>query len=158
MSFVAGLVIGLVVGLALIVVFVRSENARSKQRSDLATTIAALARMTVEDSRKLLTPEYYPSWVVFSQRQKLTWLNLQLEKIWPYVDEAASELIKANVEPILEQYRPVILASLGFSKFTLGTVAPQFTGLVTKVLLVLVYLCVYIYCTLGRDLGKILWK
>ncbi|KAK4391558.1 Synaptotagmin-5 [Sesamum angolense] len=128
MSFVAGLVIGLVVGLALIVVFVRSENARSKQRSDLATTIAALARMTVEDSRKLLTPEYYPSWVVFSQRQKLTWLNLQLEKIWPYVDEAASELIKANVEPILEQYRPVILASLGFSKFTLGTVAPQFTG------------------------------
>lgn len=32
------------------------------------------------------------------------------------------------MEPILEQYRPVILASLKFSKFTLGTVAPQFTG------------------------------
>lgn len=44
--------------------------------------------------------------------------------------KAASELIKANVEPVLEQYRPVILASLSFSKFTLGTVAPQFTGLV----------------------------
>ncbi|KAH6819161.1 Calcium-dependent lipid-binding family protein [Perilla frutescens var. frutescens] len=128
MSFVAGLAIGLVVGLALIVAFVRSENARSKHRSDLATTIAALARMTVEDSRKLLSPEYYPSWVVFSQRQKLAWLNVQLEKIWPYVNEAASELIKANVEPVLEQYRPVILASLKFSKFTLGTVAPQFTG------------------------------
>lgn len=128
MSFVAGLVIGLVVGLALIVAFVRSENARSKHRSDLATTVAAFAKMTVEDSRKLLSPEYYPSWVVFSQRQKLTWLNVQLEKIWPYVNEAASELIKANVEPILEQYRPVILASLSFKKFTLGTVAPQFTG------------------------------
>ncbi|KAL8037462.1 hypothetical protein ABFX02_11G041600 [Erythranthe guttata] len=129
MSFVAGLVIGLVVGLALIVAFVRFENARSKQRSELAGTIAAFARMTVEDSRKLLSPEFYPSWVVFSQRQKLTWLNLHLEKIWPYVNEAASELIKANVEPILEQYRPVILASLTFSKFTLGTVAPQFTGI-----------------------------
>ncbi|PIN04625.1 hypothetical protein CDL12_22834 [Handroanthus impetiginosus] len=128
MSFVAGLVVGLIVGLALIVAFVRSENARSKHRSDLATTIAAFARMTVEDSRKLFSPEYYPTWVVFSQRQKLTWLNVQLEKIWPYVNEAASELIKANVEPILEQYRPVILASLSFSKFTLGTVAPQFTG------------------------------
>ncbi|KAG8372684.1 hypothetical protein BUALT_Bualt12G0092200 [Buddleja alternifolia] len=128
MSFVAGLVIGVVFGVALIVVFVRSENARSKQRSHLATIIAAFARMTVEDSRKLLSPELYPSWVVFSQRQKLTWLNIQLEKIWPYVNEAASELIKANVEPILEQYRPVILASLTFSKFTLGTVAPQFTG------------------------------
>ncbi|XP_022883324.1 synaptotagmin-5-like [Olea europaea var. sylvestris] len=128
MGFFVGLVIGVVFGLGLIVAFVRSENARSKQRSDLATTVAAFARMTVEDSRKLLSPEYYPSWVVFSQRQKLTWLNLHLEKIWPYVNEAASELIKANVEPILEQYRPVILASLTFSKLTLGTVAPQFTG------------------------------
>ncbi|CAI9758930.1 unnamed protein product [Fraxinus pennsylvanica] len=128
MGFVVGLVIGLIFGLGVVVVFVRSENARSKQRSDLATTIAAFARMTAEDSRKLLSPEYYPSWVVFSQRQKLTWLNLHLEKIWPYVNEAASELIKANVEPILEQYRPVILAALTFSKLTLGTVAPQFTG------------------------------
>ncbi|KAL5559763.1 hypothetical protein UlMin_035974, partial [Ulmus minor] len=41
---------------------------------------------------------------------------------------AASELIRNNVEPILEQYRPVILSSLKFSKLTLGTVAPQFTG------------------------------
>ncbi|KAL2479591.1 Synaptotagmin-5 [Abeliophyllum distichum] len=128
MGFVVGLVIGVIFGLGLIVAFVRSENTRSKLRSDLATTIAAFARMTVEDSRKLLSPDYYPSWVVFSQHQKLTWLNLHLEKIWPYVSEAASELIKANVEPMLEQYRPVILASLTFSKLTLGTVAPQFTG------------------------------
>ncbi|KAM7477242.1 hypothetical protein LguiB_024485 [Lonicera macranthoides] len=122
MSFVLGLVIGLTVGLAIIVGFVRSENARSKHRTQLANTIAAFARMTVEDSRKLLAPEYYPSWV-------LNWLNLQLTKIWPYVNEAASELIKANVEPILEQYRPIVLSSLKFSKFTLGTVAPQFTGI-----------------------------
>lgn len=32
------------------------------------------------------------------------------------------------MEPILEQYRPVILASMKFRKLTLGTVAPQFTG------------------------------
>ncbi|KAH7574369.1 hypothetical protein JRO89_XS03G0287500 [Xanthoceras sorbifolium] len=120
MAFVFGLVIGLVVGLALIVGFVRSENARSKLRSELATTIAAFARMTVADSRKLLPPDVYPSW--------LTWLNHHLTKIWPYVNEAASELIKTSVEPILEQYRPFVLSSLKFSKFTLGTVAPQFTG------------------------------
>ncbi|XP_075076237.1 synaptotagmin-5-like isoform X2 [Nicotiana tabacum] len=45
------------------------------------------------------------------------------------VIQAASELVKSSVEPVLEQYRPVILASLKFSKFTLGTVAPQFTGI-----------------------------
>ncbi|XP_028061740.1 synaptotagmin-5-like [Camellia sinensis] len=128
MSFFFGLVIGITVGFALIVAFVRCENARSMRRSQLATTIAAFARMTLEDSRKILTPDYYPSWVVFSHRQKLTWLNLQLTKIWPYVNEAASELLKTNIEPILEQYRPSILSSLKFSEFTLGTVAPQFTG------------------------------
>ncbi|KAL3362847.1 hypothetical protein AABB24_012254 [Solanum stoloniferum] len=85
--------------------------------------------MTVEDSRKIFTPEQYPPWVVFSNQQKLNWLNSHLEKIWPFVDEAASELVKSSVEPILEQYRPMILASLKFSKFTLGTVAPQFTGI-----------------------------
>lgn len=128
MGFFVGLIMGLAVGLALIVGFVRYENARSKRRTELATTVAAFARMTVEDSRKLLTPDRYPSWVVFSQRQKLTWLNLHLTKIWPYVNEAASELIKTSVEPVLEQYRPMILSSLKFSKFSLGTVAPQFTG------------------------------
>ncbi|CAK7345346.1 unnamed protein product [Dovyalis caffra] len=119
MSFFVGLIVGLAVGLALIVGFVKSENARSKLRSELATTIAAFARMTVEDSRKILPAEYYPSW--------LDWLNQHLTKIWPYVDQAASGLIKTSVEPVLEQYRPIILSSLKFSKFTLGTVAPQFT-------------------------------
>ncbi|KAJ0030966.1 hypothetical protein Pint_13809 [Pistacia integerrima] len=148
MGFVFGILIGFVVGLAIIVGFVRSENARSKLRNELvssghlvyATTIAAFARMTVADSRKILPPDVYPSWVVFSNRQKLsslclsllahtlTWLNQHLNKIWPYVNEAASELIKTSVEPLLEQYRPFVLSSLKFSKFTLGTVAPQFTG------------------------------
>ncbi|KAH0651677.1 hypothetical protein KY284_031589 [Solanum tuberosum] len=129
MSFVLGVVIGVLVGVGLIAGFVKSENYRSKCRSELATTIAAFARMTVEDSRKIFTPEQYPPWVVFSNQQKLNWLNSHLEKIWPFVDEAASELVKSSVEPILEQYRPMILASLKFSKFTLGTVAPQFTGI-----------------------------
>lgn len=174
MAFLFGLVVGVIVGLALIVAFVKSENARSKRRSELvsyncsmlsanfflsfflfehfllfrflgfcflramilnleilkseANTVAAFARMTVEDSRKIFTQDQYPSWLVFSKRQKLKWLNSHLEKIWPSVNEAASELIKMNVEPVLESYRPVVLASLKFSKFTLGTVAPQFTG------------------------------
>ncbi|GFZ08336.1 calcium-dependent lipid-binding (CaLB domain) family protein [Actinidia rufa] len=128
MSFYLGFLFGVALGIGLIVGFARYQNMRSKRRSDLATTVAAFARMTVHDSRKILPVEFYPTWVVFSQRQKLTWLNLQLDKIWPYVNEAASELIRSSVEPILEQYRPVILSSLKFSKLTLGTVAPQFTG------------------------------
>ncbi|GFQ00455.1 synaptotagmin-4 [Phtheirospermum japonicum] len=128
MGFIVGYVVGFALGFGLIVGFARYQNTRSKRRSDLAAAIAAFARMTVEDSRKLLPDKFYPSWVVFSQKQKLNWLNHHMEKIWPYVDEAASEIIRNSVEPILEQYRPAILSALKFSKLTLGTVAPQFTG------------------------------
>ncbi|WCJ30332.1 Calcium-dependent lipid-binding (CaLB domain) family protein [Euphorbia peplus] len=129
MAFFAGIIIGMFFGIGIIVAYAKYQNIRSMRRSRLAKTVAAFARMTVQDSRKLLPPDFYPSWVVFSEWQKLHWLNSHLEKIWPYVDEAASELIRNNVEPILEQYRPAVLASLKFSKLTLGTIAPQFTGI-----------------------------
>lgn len=128
MGFFVGLFLGVVIGVGLVMAFAHSENARSKRRGELAATVAAFSKMTVEDSRKLLPAEFYPSWVVFSQRQKLNWLNVELTKIWPYVNEAASELIRTSVEPVLEQYKSAVLSSLKFSKLTLGTVAPQFTG------------------------------
>uniref|UniRef100_A0A2N9FT74 C2 domain-containing protein n=1 Tax=Fagus sylvatica TaxID=28930 RepID=A0A2N9FT74_FAGSY len=121
MSFFMGMFIGVTLGIGFIIAFARYEKIRSRCRSNLAKTVVAFARMTVQDSRKILPPEFYPTWV-------LTWLNLQLDKIWPYVNEAASDLIRSKVEPILEQHRPAVLASLTFSKLTLGTVAPQFTG------------------------------
>ncbi|KAM3379121.1 hypothetical protein P3S68_011534 [Capsicum galapagoense] len=121
MGFFMGFFLGAALGVGLIVFFARFQNNRSKARIDLAKAITSFARMTVQDSRKLLPPEAYPSWV-------LNWLNQHFEKIWPYVDEAASELIRTSVEPVLEQYRPSILAALKFSKLTLGTVAPSFTG------------------------------
>ncbi|KAL8496942.1 hypothetical protein ACS0TY_020575 [Phlomoides rotata] len=120
MGFVLGYILGFALGFGLIVAFARYQNTRSKTRIDLAAAIAALARMTVQDSRKLLPDPFYPSW--------LNWLNNHLDKIWPFVDEAASQIIRDSVEPILEQYRPAILAALKFSTLTLGTVAPQFTG------------------------------
>lgn len=129
MGFLLGMAMGVVVGIASVFGFVYFENIRSKQRTDLASTIAAFAKMGLLDSRKILPGKYYPPWVVFSERQKVKWLNQHLMKIWPYVDEAASELIKASVEPTLEQYKSAFLASLSFSKLTLGTVAPQLTGI-----------------------------
>ncbi|CAH9084125.1 unnamed protein product [Cuscuta epithymum] len=128
MGFFLGIFFGAALGFGIIVFFARYQTIRSLKRIDLATTVAAFARMTVQDSRKILPAEAYPSWVVFSHRQKLNWLNRVLDKLWPYVDQAASEVIRNSVEPILEQYRPSILAAMKFSKLTLGTVAPQFTG------------------------------
>ncbi|KAB2619047.1 synaptotagmin-5-like [Pyrus ussuriensis x Pyrus communis] len=156
MEFFFGLIIGIAIGIGLIVAFARAERIRSKFRSDLDDS---------QDSRKLLPPQYYPSWLVFTNRQKLgvqfssfgiacmrqiaiysmvgylNWLNHHLEKIWPYVDASKSSFVwvhfdgvgsiradKEQCRTILEQYRPMVLSSLKFSKLTLGTVAPQFTG------------------------------
>ncbi|KAL8162017.1 hypothetical protein V2J09_013506 [Rumex salicifolius] len=122
MGFFFGVFIGIASGVGLIFALVYNSHIRDKRRSQLAATVQAFARMTLQDSRKIFMPEAYPPWV-------LNWLNVQLEKIWPYVNEvAASELIRSSVEPILEQYRPAVIASLKFKRLTLGTVAPQFTG------------------------------
>ncbi|XP_059658170.1 synaptotagmin-4-like isoform X2 [Cornus florida] len=128
MGLFLGLFFGIAFSIGLMTCFAQLQKNRSQRRSHLATTVISFSRMTVEDSKKILPPDCYPPWVVFLQQQKLNWLNVQLEKIWPYVNEAASQLIRTYVEPILEQYRPVIISSLKFSKLTLGTVAPQFTG------------------------------
>ncbi|XP_010234564.1 synaptotagmin-5 [Brachypodium distachyon] len=128
MAFLFGALLGLVLGVAVVMAFARFENSRAEQRRELAATVSSFSKLTVQDLKKLIPPEFYPSWVSFTQKQKLKWLNQELTKIWPFVNEAASELIKTSVEPVFEQYKSFILASIHFSKLTLGTVAPQFTG------------------------------
>lgn len=61
-----------------------------------------------------------------------TFLHVILTLLWLFrctFSQAASELIRNSLEPVLEQYKSLLLDSLKFSKLTLGTVAPQFTGL-----------------------------
>ncbi|CAL9173832.1 unnamed protein product [Musa hybrid cultivar] len=128
MSFFVGIVLGIAFGLGLVIAFARSETSRSKRRRELAASVASFSKMSFQDSRKIFPAAFYPSWVIFSHRQKLKWLNHELIKIWPYVNEAASEIIRTSIEPVLEQYKSAILSSFKFSKLNLGTVAPQFTG------------------------------
>ncbi|KAI3729981.1 hypothetical protein L6452_18654 [Arctium lappa] len=54
MGFFAGLFFGVAFGIGFIVCLARYQIIRSARRADLAATIAAFARMTVADSRKLL--------------------------------------------------------------------------------------------------------
>ncbi|XBH61204.1 hypothetical protein VPH35_115694 [Triticum aestivum] len=120
MAFLFGALLGLVLGVGVVMAFARIENSRAEQRRQLAATVSSFSKLSVQDLKTLIPTEAYPSW--------LKWLNQELVKIWPFVNEAASELIKSSVEPVFEQYKSFILASIHFSKLTLGTVAPQFTG------------------------------
>ncbi|KAK1259952.1 Synaptotagmin-5 [Acorus gramineus] len=60
---------------------------------------------------------------------QVKWLNKQLSKLWPFVADAATMVIKETVEPMLEEYRTPGISSLKFSKLSLGNVAPKIEGI-----------------------------
>lgn len=128
MTFLSGLLLGAILGIAVVMAFVYMENLRSTRRQHMAVFIAGLSRMSLADARAIFPKDAFPPWIVFPTWEKVSWLNQELKRVWPSVDKAASLLLKTLLEPILEQYKPSAFSSLRFQKFTLGTVAPQFAG------------------------------
>eukprot|EP00850_Spirogloea_muscicola_P024087 SM000437S15696 [mRNA] locus=s437:30223:32473:- [translate_table: standard] len=127
MSFFTAILFGIVAGILLCYLWKLRMDARNAARTARAADLAALAAM---DSLQLraLCGDAVPSWINFPEFERVNWLNVELREIWPFVNRAASELIKAVVEPMLLQYRPIGVSSLKFAKLTLGTMAPQIGG------------------------------
>uniref|UniRef100_A0A251RZ54 Putative C2 domain, Synaptotagmin-like mitochondrial-lipid-binding domain protein n=3 Tax=Helianthus annuus TaxID=4232 RepID=A0A251RZ54_HELAN len=130
MGFFGGLLFGVAFGICFMLSVARKQILRSAQR---ITLVCGNHRSVCKDDscrfKKASSRRVLPSLGCICKETELNWLNDMMNKIWPYVDEAASDLIRSSVEPILEQYKPMVLSSLKFSKLTLGTVAPQFTGI-----------------------------
>ncbi|XP_039047937.1 synaptotagmin-5-like isoform X2 [Hibiscus syriacus] len=93
-----------------------------------AADIKVLGALTRDDVKKICG-DNYPEWISFPVYEQVKWLNKQLSKLWPFVAEAASAVIKESVEPLLEEYRPPGITSLKFGKLSLGTVAPKIEGI-----------------------------
>eukprot|EP00899_Mesostigma_viride_P018522 jgi/Mesvir1/26671/Mv20455-RA.1 len=70
-----------------------------------------------------------PGWVTIEEEfQRAAWLNVALEKLWPKIDEAVRAIVEEHVTPVLQEYKPEMLSSLGFDTFTLGTIPPIIGG------------------------------
>uniref|UniRef100_A0ACD5ZQ93 Uncharacterized protein n=1 Tax=Avena sativa TaxID=4498 RepID=A0ACD5ZQ93_AVESA len=87
MAFLFGALLGLVLGVAVVMAFARLENSRAEQRRELAATVSSFSKLTVQDLKTLIPPEFYPSWVSFTQKQKLyltvvVLQNNDLNPIW----------------------------------------------------------------------------
>ncbi|KAG6432389.1 hypothetical protein SASPL_103965 [Salvia splendens] len=89
-----------------------------------AVDIKLLSSLNRDDMKKICG-ENCPEWISFPVYEQVKWLNKQLNKLWPFVADAAEAVIKESVEPLLEEYRPPGITSLKFSKLSLGTVAPK---------------------------------
>ncbi|CAH1412081.1 unnamed protein product [Lactuca virosa] len=128
MGFMSGMFLGALFGIGIMVGWRHMMRQRSKNRTSKAGDIKLLGSLDREDLKKLCG-DNFPEWISFPVYEQVKWLNKQLSKLWPYVAEAATIIIRESVEPILEEYRPSGISSLKFSKLSLGSVAPKIEGI-----------------------------
>ncbi|XP_074556937.1 calcium-dependent lipid-binding protein-like [Curcuma longa] len=128
MGLLSGLVMGAIVGIALMAGWARMMRRRSFKRVSKAADIKLLGSLTREDLKKLCG-DNYPEWISFPAFEQVKWLNKMLGKLWPYIADAATLVIRETVEPLLDDYRPAGITSLKFSKLSLGTVPPKIEGI-----------------------------
>lgn len=128
MGLTSGLFIGTAVGVALMFGWSYMMRYRSTKRISKAMDIKLLGSLDRNDLKKICG-DNFPEWISFPAFEQAKWLNKQLSKLWPFVAEAATAVIKESVEPLLEDYRPPGITSLKFGKLSLGTVAPKIEGI-----------------------------
>ncbi|KAL7603904.1 calcium-dependent lipid-binding protein [Lactuca sativa] len=128
MGLISGILMGTVFGIAIMAGWRQMMRYRSSKRIAKAVDIKLLGCLNRDDLKKICG-DNFPEWISFPVYEQVKWLNKQLSKLWPYVEEAARIIIKDSVEPLLEDYRPPGITSLKFNKLSLGTVAPKIEGI-----------------------------
>nr|GMC84827.1 synaptotagmin-4-like isoform X1 [Ipomoea batatas] len=120
MGLVSGMMLGIMFGIGLMAIWRHVMRYRSTKRIAKAVDVKLMGSLNRDDLKKICG-ENFPEWV--------KWLNKQLNKLWPFVADAAEAVIRESVEPLLEEYRPPGITSLKFSKLSLGNVAPKIEGI-----------------------------
>ncbi|KAK7340146.1 hypothetical protein VNO77_20840 [Canavalia gladiata] len=128
MGLFSGIFLGMAFGIALMAAWQRMMQYRSAKRIAKAVDIKLLGSLNRDDLKKICG-DNFPEWISFPVYEQVKWLNKQLSKLWPFVADAATLVIRESVEPLLEEYRPPGITSLKFSKLSLGTVAPKIEGI-----------------------------
>ncbi|KAJ8900183.1 hypothetical protein K2173_024823 [Erythroxylum novogranatense] len=128
MGLISGIILGMAFGIALMAGWKHMMGYRGTKRVAKAADVKVLASLNREDLKKICG-DNFPEWISFPAFEQVKWLNKQLSKLWPFISEAATMVVKESVEPLLEDYRPAGITSLKFNKFTLGTVPPKIEGI-----------------------------
>ncbi|CAN1157751.1 Calcium-dependent lipid-binding protein, partial [Linum perenne] len=128
MGLVSGVFLGMAFGIALMAGWNHMMKYRSNKRISKAADMKLLGSLNRDDLKKLCG-DNFPEWISFPVFEQVKWMNKKLGKLWPYVADAATMVVKESVEPLLEEYRPPGITSLKFSKFSMGTVPPKIEGI-----------------------------
>ncbi|KAF5744331.1 synaptotagmin-5 [Tripterygium wilfordii] len=128
MGLISGILLGMIFGIALMAGWRHMMRYRSTKRVAKAVDIKLLGSLSREDLKKICG-DNFPEWISFPAFEQVKWLNKLLSKLWPFVADAATLIIRESVEPLLEEYRPPGITSLKFSKLSLGNVPPKIEGI-----------------------------
>ncbi|EFJ24500.1 integral membrane single C2 domain protein [Selaginella moellendorffii] len=130
LSFIGQIIAGTVMGMGTMGAFHYLGVYRTRKRMHKAVTIAQLSIADAQVLKRFLPIEALPSWIQnITDFEKVTWLNRELEEVWPFLDQAASEMIRMQIQPVLDQYKFGPIQKLNVKSVTLGKVAPMIGGI-----------------------------
>ncbi|EYU25714.1 hypothetical protein MIMGU_mgv1a0050051mg, partial [Erythranthe guttata] len=84
MGLISGMVMGMLLGIALMAGWKYMMTHRSIKRISKAADIKLLSSLKRDDLRKICG-ESFPEWISFPVFEQVKWLNKQLSKLWPFV-------------------------------------------------------------------------
>ncbi|KAG1659304.1 hypothetical protein FOA52_003660 [Chlamydomonas sp. UWO 241] len=107
--------VGLLIGLGLSFAYYANLAEKEEIRQVMATNIG------LKGLASLLG--HLPSWLAFSENEKMEWMNTILIELWPFVDAAVCKMVREMVEQVFAdtiKSTGVPLKSITFNRLTFG--------------------------------------
>jgi len=108
--------IGIGIGLAFSFLYYQNKKEKAEVNSVLCQTLG------LKGIQQLLGT--LPTWLSYTETEKIEWLNTILEEVWPFVDRGVCKMVKEITENIFEEVLKVNkvpgIRSIGFKQLTFG--------------------------------------
>ncbi|TGZ64757.1 hypothetical protein CRM22_006217 [Opisthorchis felineus] len=101
--------------------------ARSK-RAKLTSSLKAIGENEKQFIIQNFSVRDLPSWVYFPDVERAEWLNKVIKRLWPYICDYATDLIRQTVAPAVSAQLPSALLPFDFLTLDLGDTPPRIGG------------------------------
>ncbi|KER31423.1 hypothetical protein T265_02335 [Opisthorchis viverrini] len=101
--------------------------ARSR-RAKLTSSLKAIGENEKQFIIQNFSVRDLPSWVYFPDVERAEWLNKVIKRLWPYICDYATDLIRQTVAPAVSAQLPSALLPFDFLTLDLGDTPPRIGG------------------------------
>lgn len=123
LRYLVGLVVGVMVVFFCHLSYWRRERIH-KEREAYSRQMISLEK---KDLFRLL-PEHAANSAARKQPDQFEWLNVELAKVWPFLNEAVAETVRNKLQPVLDQYKMGLVEEYKISSLSFGVTSPRFLG------------------------------